>query len=108
MCIKEALRLYPSVPLITRNASMDLVTASGYTLPKGTLITLHIFDLHRDPSVFPDPEKFDPYRFLPENCAGRHPFAYIPFSGGPRNCIGKVFLKREIICRKILFKVYLL
>lgn len=88
MCIKESLRLYPSVSLITRNVSSDMVTASGYLIPKGTLMALHIYDLHRDARVFPDPEKFDPYRFLPENCVNRHPFAYLPFSGGPRNCIG--------------------
>ncbi|GBO46555.1 Cytochrome P450 4C1, partial [Araneus ventricosus] len=56
-------------------------------LPKGTTIHCHIQSLHRDPEWFPNPEAFDPDRFSPENVLKRHPFAYIPFSAGPRNCI---------------------
>lgn len=88
MCIKESLRLYPSVPLIGRLASEDFYTASGYLIPKGVEILIHIYDLHRNAEIYPEPEKFDPDRFLPENTATRHPFAFLPFSGGPRNCIG--------------------
>lgn len=89
MCINESLRLYPSVPLISRILSKDLVTSQGYKLTKGTPVIIHIYDLHHDSDIYNDPEKFDPDRFLPENATDRHPFAYLPFSGGPRNCIGR-------------------
>lgn len=88
-CIKESLRLYPSVPSISRLLEEDVTTTQGYILPKEACINIHIYDIHRNLSYWSDPEKFDPDRFLPENCVNRHPFAYVPFSAGPRNCIGE-------------------
>lgn len=58
------------------------------TLPVGCSCVLMILHVHRNPKIWPDPLRFDPDRFLPENCEGRHPFAYVPFSGGPRGCLG--------------------
>lgn len=65
-----------------------MLITDGRTIPSGCGILIHIYDAHRDTRFYSEPEKFNPDRFLPENSKGRHPFAYIPFSAGLRNCIG--------------------
>lgn len=102
-CLKESQRLYPSVPFITRKCEQDVIIA-GRKLPKGADIQVGIYNLHRDPEVFPKPEEFIPDRFLPENVTGRHPFAFVPFSAGPRNCIGQRFamMEEKVVIANIL------
>ncbi|XP_036145804.1 cytochrome P450 4C1 isoform X3 [Monomorium pharaonis] len=94
-CIKEALRIYPSVFFISRVNSED-VQLKSCIIPAKTIIHLNILGVHRDPNFWPNPEIFDPDRFLPENIKNRHPYSYIPFSAGPRNCIGQRFALLEM------------
>ncbi|XP_012524924.1 cytochrome P450 4C1 [Monomorium pharaonis] len=103
--IKETLRLFPSAPVISRELVED-VKLDVCTLPKGYTIVMGIFLAHRNPEVWPDPSKFDPDRFLPENSRDRSAYAYVPFSAGPRNCIGQRFALQEqkIILTAILRK----
>ncbi|XP_072746469.1 cytochrome P450 4C1-like [Anoplolepis gracilipes] len=103
--IKESRRLYPSVPLILRKISED-IKMDKYIIPKGTSVAAPIMLLHRNPAIWSDPLKFDPDRFLSENLKQIHPCAYIPFSVGPRNCIGQKFamIEEKIILTAILRK----
>ncbi|KAM0730498.1 Cytochrome P450 4C1 [Formica fusca] len=103
--IKETLRIFPSVPIITRKLAED-VKIGDYTLPKDATVMLEIALTHLNPEVWSDPNKFDPDRFLPDNSKHRNPYAYIPFSAGPRNCIGQRFalLEEKAILTAILRK----
>jgi len=64
--------------------------AGKYTIPAGCGVLISPFATHRLPGIYPDPEKFDPDRFLVDRVESRHQFAFIPFSAGPRNCIGQL------------------
>lgn len=102
-CIKEALRLFPSVPFLARELREEAVI-NNYRIPVGTTVMVVTYRLHRDPEQFPEPETFDPDRFLPENVAKRHPYSYVPFSAGPRNCIGQKFalMEEKIVLSSIM------
>jgi len=92
---KEAVRLFPPVPLDLRQAIKEIDVEHGHTIPAGTNIFLSIYHAHRDPRHFPDPEKFDPERFSQLNSVGLHPNAYRTFGLGRRTCVGHVFATME-------------
>ncbi|XP_048198458.1 leukotriene-B4 omega-hydroxylase 3-like isoform X2 [Perognathus longimembris pacificus] len=96
MCIKESLRLHPPVTVISRCCTQDVPLPNGRVIPKGVVCLISIFGIHHNPSVWPDPEVFDPFRFDLEQGKDRSPLAFIPFSAGPRNCIGQTFALSEM------------
>lgn len=95
MAIKEGLRLFPSVPFIGRNLVEDL-EFDDITLPAGQDILIPIYMIHRNPEIYPDPERYDPERFSDGTESKRGPYDYIPFSAGTRNCIGQRFAMLEM------------
>jgi cytochrome P450 len=94
MIIEEAMRLYPPVHTTARTAiGEDRI--GGVRVPPGALVTISPYVTHRNPNLWPEPERFDPERFRPPAVAQRHRFAYLPFGGGPRICIGNSFALAE-------------
>ncbi|WP_031040668.1 cytochrome P450 [Streptomyces sp. NRRL F-5650] len=102
--LSEGLRLFPSVHMTERVANEDL-DLNGYLVPKGTSVFLVPWVTHRHPEFWPDPERFDPRRFV-----GRHDrprYAYFPFGGGPRVCIGEHFaMLASMVLLEALLRAY--
>uniref|UniRef100_A0A8D3D3T3 Cytochrome P450 4B1-like n=1 Tax=Scophthalmus maximus TaxID=52904 RepID=A0A8D3D3T3_SCOMX len=96
MCIKESLRLYPPVPGIGRKITKPMTFFDGRTLPAGFRVGTSVYAIHRNAAIWENPNVFNPLRFLPENVSKRSPHAYVPFSSGPRNCIGQKFAMNEM------------
>jgi cytochrome P450 len=92
--IDETLRLYPPAWITNRRAIED-DTICGYRIPADAIVSISPYVTHRDPTLWENPEGFDPERFAPERSAGRPHYAYFPFGGGPRQCIGKGFALME-------------
>jgi cytochrome P450 len=90
MVTQEAIRLWPASWLLLRTAVEEDVLGD-IRVPRGALVLLSPFVTHRLPDFWPDPERFDPLRFSAAASAGRHRFAFFPFGGGPRRCIGEGF-----------------
>ncbi|XP_076642975.1 putative cytochrome P450 6a14 [Halictus rubicundus] len=94
---KETLRKFPAGALLQRRTTSEYTFDTlKFTIPKLINIWIPVFAIHRDPEIYPDPEKFDPERFNKEEVRTRHPMHYIPFGDGPRNCVGSRFAELQV------------
>ncbi|KAJ8725140.1 hypothetical protein PYW07_016098 [Mythimna separata] len=103
--ILESLRMYPPVPIIARKLNRDVkIATNNYVLPAGATVVVGTLKIHRNPEYYKDPTTFNPDNFLPENTSNRHYYSYIPFSAGPRSCVGRKYaiLKLKILLSTVL------
>ena len=107
MCVVY-FRLYPSVPIFGRTLQDDF-NIDNKVIPQGTTVMVFAYLLHRNPHVWDEPLKYRPERFLSgcSNEEDRHPFSYVPFSAGARNCIGQRFamMEEKTIMSKLFRKI---
>ena len=94
--LSETLRKHPPGGIMSRSTVNDYkIQGTSKMIPKGALLIMPTFGIHRDPENYPDPMKFDPDRFTQEEKMKRHPYTYLPFGQGPRNCLGMRFAQLE-------------
>jgi cytochrome P450 len=93
--IQETMRLYPPVPGLSGRSCLADDVICGREIPKGALVAVMPWVLHRHHTLWEEPDRFEPDRFSPENSAGRDRFAWLPFGGGPRICIGMALAMTE-------------
>lgn len=106
--VKEAMRVYPPVHTILRETA-EPVELAGYRVPEGTTLSMHQWTIHRDPEFYPNPYAFDPDRWTDAFEEELPRFAYFPFGGGPRRCIGDRFamIEAQIILATLIQHVHL-
>lgn len=93
--IDESMRMYPPA-WITDRIALEDDECKGISIPKGIVVVTYFYGTHHSPLLWEDPERFDPDRFSPENAKRQKPYAYLPFGGGPRLCIGNNFAIMEM------------
>lgn len=103
--IFETLRMYPPVPVIAREVHENISLKSlPYTIPAGSTVVIGTMKLHRRSDIYENPNEFNPDNFLPEKTQNRHYYGFIPFSAGPRSCVGRKYamLKLKILLSTII------
>ncbi|RXK50396.1 cytochrome P450 [Halorientalis pallida] len=107
-CVQEAMRIYPPVPVITREA-IDPDEIDGYEIPAGAEVVLSQFVVHRDPDLWEDPLAYRPERFAPGEREAQPTYSFFPFGGGQRICIGRLFALAEaqLILARVVSEVRL-
>ncbi|CAH0595508.1 unnamed protein product [Chrysodeixis includens] len=106
-CVDEALRLYPVLGMLAREALEDYVFPSGLKVEKGMRVHLPLYQLHYNPDYFPDPKEYRPERFYGEEKQNIIPHTYMPFGDGPRTCLGMRFARMQMAAGLItLLKKY--
>lgn len=94
--VLETMRFYTLPTRLTRIAENEYRLSNGVTIPKGCMVHIPAYVIHHSEEHYPEPEKFDPDRFLPEQKASRDPFTFLAFGSGPRNCIGMRFAMLQL------------
>ncbi|HEV3260224.1 MAG TPA: cytochrome P450 [Gemmataceae bacterium] len=97
MAVKESMRLYPAAAFLFGRQAVEDVELGGYAIRRNSWVYISPYVMHRDPRNFEDPEKFDPGRFAPGRADEIPDYAYVPFGGGPRICIGSVLATMEVV-----------
>lgn len=104
--LKETMRLYPAAPLVGRRA-VEETEIDGHVIPAGADVLIAPWVTHRHPAHWTDPDRFDPDRFTPDQETARHRYAWLPFGGGPRACIGRHFSMLEsVLALAVLLREY--
>lgn len=100
--LKETLRKWSVVPVVTREAAED-DTVNDVFFPQGARVVIHMKAIHRRADIWADPDRFDPERFMPD-APKHHPYAFLPFIQGPRNCVGQHFalLEAKIVLSRLV------
>jgi cytochrome P450 len=95
--VEETMRLYPPAPGLSARVAVEADEVAGTRIPAGGMVLISSWILHRHRTLWQDPTRFDPDRFLPARSIGRPRLAYLPFGGGPRVCIGQMLAMNETI-----------